>query len=59
MSKISFELDDTYIDKLKILANNSSIEDKAKEIVINYLNSTNVSNKPSSPKPIDRRMLGI
>ena len=59
MSKISFELNDTYMDKLKILSNNSNIEDKAKEIVINYLNSCNVSNKPNTPKPINRNMLGI
>lgn len=59
MSKITFELDDTYTSKLTSLANNSTIEDKAKEIVINYLNSVVDRNEFSKPKPLDRNQLGI
>lgn len=59
MRKISFELDETYTSKLTSLATNTTIEDKAKEIVINYLNSVSISNKPNKPKPVNRRELGI
>lgn len=57
MSKISFELDETYTSKLTSLAKNATIEDIAKEIVINHLNSVN--NKPRKAEAWNRRDLGI
>lgn len=57
MNKITFELDDAYISKLTSLATNTTIEDKAKEIVINYLNS--ISDKPKKVEIWNRRELGI
>lgn len=59
MSKISFELDETYTSKLTSLAKNTTIEDKAKEIVINYLNNRVDKSEFSKPKPLDRSKLGI
>lgn len=59
MNKITFELEPNYLSKLTEISANTTIEDKVKEIVVNYLNSVSVNPKPNKPVPVDRRFLGI
>lgn len=59
MNKITFELEPNYLSKLTEISANTTIEDKVKEIVVNYLNSVSVNQKPNKPVAIDRRILGV
>lgn len=59
MNKITFELEPNYLSKLTEISANTTIEDKVKEIVINYLNSVSANQNPNKPVAIDRRILGI
>lgn len=59
MNKISFELEPNYLSKLTEFANGTNINNKAKEIVVNYLNSVTVKSEVPKAKPLDRRKFGI
>lgn len=59
-SKFMITLNEELSKKIKILAdrNNLTLSEQATKIVTDYLNSISFD-KPSSPKPINRSILGI